>query len=73
VPARRLDPAASARPAYDSCVAGALVPIVAATNSPWAELVAWIVVGFSAAAAVLLLGCAVVAAVRERHEREGAA
>jgi hypothetical protein len=51
-------------------VTGALVPIVAATNSPWAELVAWIVVGVSAAVALLLLGCVVVGAVRGRHERE---
>jgi hypothetical protein len=49
------------------------VPIVAATNSPWAEGVAWVVVGFSAAVSLLLLGCVIVSALRARHEREGAA
>jgi hypothetical protein len=51
-------------------VAGALVPIVAATNSPWAEAIAWIVVGFSAAVSLLLLGCVIVSALRGRRERE---
>jgi hypothetical protein len=54
-------------------MAGALVPIVAATNSPWAEAVAWLVVGFSAAVALLLLGCVILGAFRGRHERERAA